>query len=71
LFPTANVVAVDRFGTSGPALGAYRSAQIGIGAAAGWLVGRLGETFSLRATLAVAVAVPVLLIFFVSPDRRV
>jgi predicted MFS family arabinose efflux permease len=70
LFPTANVVAVDRFGTSGPALGAYRSAQIGIGAAAGWLIGRLGETFSLRATLAVAVSVPVLLIFFVRPDRR-
>jgi fucose permease len=70
LFPTANVVAVDRFGAHGPALGAYRSTQIGIGAAAGWLIGRLGETFSLRATLTVAVSVPVLLVVVVRPRRR-
>jgi predicted MFS family arabinose efflux permease len=70
LFPTANVVAVDRFGAHGPALGAYRSTQIGIGAAAGWLIGRLGETFSLRATLTVAVSIPVLLLVVVRPSRR-
>jgi len=61
-FPIANMVAVDYFGTNGPALGAYRSAQIGIGAAAGWLIGRVGETVGLRATLLVAVASPLLLI---------
>lgn len=64
LFPIANLVAIDRFEASGPALGAYRSAQIGIGAAAGWLIGRLGVSVGLRTTLAVAVAVPVLLLVF-------
>jgi predicted MFS family arabinose efflux permease len=67
LFPVANVVAVDRFGANGPALGAYRSAQIGIGAAAGWLIGALGATVGLRPTLAVAVAVPVLLVAALHP----
>jgi predicted MFS family arabinose efflux permease len=57
-FPVANMVAVDYFGAHGPALGAYRSAQIGIGAAAGWLIGRIGETVGLRPTLLVAVATP-------------
>ena len=61
-FPVANMVAVDHFGAHGPALGAYRSAQIGIGAAAGWLIGRIGETVGLRATLLVAVASPLLLV---------
>jgi predicted MFS family arabinose efflux permease len=57
-FPVANMVAVDYLGAHGPALGAYRSAQIGIGAAAGWLIGRIGETVGLRPTLLVAVATP-------------
>lgn len=70
LFPVANMVAVDRFGGHGPALGAYRSAQIGIGAAAGWLIGRLGESFGLRVTLAVAVATPALLVVLLKPPRR-
>ncbi|MEJ7720578.1 MAG: hypothetical protein WKF58_09075 [Ilumatobacteraceae bacterium] len=52
LFPVANMVAVDEFGGHGPSLGAYRSAQIGIGALAGWSIGRIGESTSLRATLA-------------------
>ena len=69
LFPVANLVALDRFGANGPALGAYRSAQIGIGAVAGWLIGRLGVLVGLRATLAVAVATPVLLLV-VLPGRR-
>jgi predicted MFS family arabinose efflux permease len=68
-FPVANVVAVDYFGGNGPALGAYRSAQIGIGAAAGWLIGRLGEVVGLRSTLLVAVATPLLLV--VALSRRV
>jgi predicted MFS family arabinose efflux permease len=67
LFPVANLVAVDLFGAHGPALGAYRSAQIGIGAAAGWLIGRLGVAVGLRTTLAVAVAVPVVLVFLLRP----
>ena len=61
-FPVANMVAVDNFGSSGPALGAYRSAQIGIGAAAGWLIGRIGEVVGLRATLFVAVVTPLVLV---------
>jgi DHA1 family inner membrane transport protein len=60
-FPVANMVAVDYFGSNGPALGAYRSAQIGIGAAAGWLIGQLGEVVGLRWTLLVAVATPLVL----------
>ena len=57
------MVAVDHFGAHGPALGAYRLAQIAIGAAAaGWLIGRIGETVGLRATLLVAVASPLLLV---------
>jgi MFS transporter, YNFM family, putative membrane transport protein len=61
-FPVANMVAVDYFGAHGPALGAYRSAQIGIGAAAGWLIGRIGEVVGLRPALLVAVATPFLLV---------
>ena len=56
------MVAVDYFGAHGPALGAYRSAQIGIGAAAGWLIGRIGEVVGLRPTLLVAVATPFVLV---------
>ena len=65
-FPVANMVAVDYFGASGPALGAYRSAQIGIGAAAGWLIGRVGEAVGLRSTLLVAVACPLVLVVVLS-----
>ncbi len=61
-FPVANIVAVDYFGAHGPALGAYRSAQIAVGAAAGWLIGRIGETVGLRWTLLIAVASPLLLV---------
>lgn len=67
LFPVANIVAIERFGNHGPSLGAYRSAQIGIGAAAGWLIGGLGEVVGLRATLLVAVATPALLVMFLRP----
>lgn len=62
LFPVANLVAVDRFGSDGPALGAYRSAQIGIGAIAGALIGVVGAAVGLRVTLAVAVACPAVLV---------
>lgn len=62
LFPVANLVAVDRFGSDGPALGAYRSAQIGIGALAGALIGIVGAVVGLRVTLAIAVACPAVLL---------
>ncbi len=68
LFPVANLVALDRFGGHGPALGAYRSAQIGIGAAAGWLIGWLGAAVGLRTTLAIAVASPILLLVLLRPE---
>lgn len=67
LFPVANLVAVEHFGSHGPALGAYRSAQIGIGAAAGALIGLLGAVVGLRVTLAFAVACPAVLLFLRSP----
>lgn len=70
LFPVANLLAVDRFSGHGPSLGAYRSAQIGIGAAAGWLIGGLGEIVGLRATLLVAVVTPMLFIVFLRPAVR-
>lgn len=70
LFPVANLVAVDRFAADGPALGAYRSAQIAIGAIAGALIGVIGSMVGLRATLTVAVAVPsVLLLLRRDPTR--
>jgi hypothetical protein len=62
LGPIANFVAVEQFGSDGPALGAFRSTQIGIGAAAGWLIGWLGEAIGLRRTLLVAVLSPLLLV---------
>lgn len=62
LFPIANVVAVDEFGSHGPSLGVYRSTQIGVGALVGALVGVIGAAVGLRFTLAVAVASPMLLI---------
>src|SRR5690606_7669463 len=69
LFPVANLVAVDRFGSDGPALGAYRSAQIGIGALAGALIGVVGAAVGLRVTLALAVACPAVLLAL-RTDRR-
>jgi len=62
LFPVANLLALDRFGAKGTALGAYRSAQIGIGALAGLLIGVLGDSVGLRPTLAFAVLTPLVLL---------
>ena len=63
LFPIANLLAVERFGRHGGALGAYRSAQIGIGALAGFLIGTIGEHVGLRPVLAVACCAPLLLVW--------
>lgn len=67
LFPVANVLAVERFGQRGTALGAYRSAQIGLGAAAGVVIGVLGDAVGLRPTLTVAVLCPALLLWICRP----
>ena len=59
----ANILAVERFGTNGMALGMYRSLQIGIGAAASALVGLVAEAAGLRPTLAIAMLVPLALLW--------
>ncbi|MEO8266282.1 MAG: MFS transporter [Ilumatobacteraceae bacterium] len=63
LGPIANVLAVERFGGDGMALGAYRSVQIALGAAASALIGVCGELLGLRPTLAVATLAPLTLLW--------
>ena len=63
LGPVANVLAVERFGGDGMALGAYRSVQIALGAAASALIGLAGDMFGLRPTLAVATLTPLALLW--------
>jgi predicted MFS family arabinose efflux permease len=63
LFPIANVLALERFGGQGTAIGLYRSVQIGIGALASAVIGVVGHTVGLRPILAVAVTSPVLLLW--------
>ncbi|MGH9133297.1 MAG: MFS transporter [Ilumatobacteraceae bacterium] len=67
IFPAANVLAVERFGGNGLALGAYRSIQIGIGALAGVLIGN--SPIGLRWTVLVCVLVPLSLLWFCRPPR--
>lgn len=63
LGPVANVLAVEHFGGNGMALGAYRSVQIALGAAASALIGLAGDVFGLRPTLAVAALTPLTLLW--------
>lgn len=65
IFPVANVLAVERFGRNGMALGAYRSVQIGIGAVAGVAIGN--SPFGLRTTVFVCVLLPLVLVWFCRP----
>jgi predicted MFS family arabinose efflux permease len=67
LGPVANILAVERFGQNGMALGAYRSVQIALGAAASAVVGFAAEAAGLRPTLAVAMLVPLALIWICRP----
>jgi predicted MFS family arabinose efflux permease len=67
LGPISNMVAVMKFGGDGPALGTFRSVQIGIGAVAGWSIGQFGELVGLRPALFVAVLTPILLVVFLRP----
>ena len=67
IFPVANVLAVERFGGNGLALGAYRSAQIGVGALAGVIIGN--SPIGLRWTVLVCVLAPMSLLWFCRPVR--
>lgn len=62
LFPLANVLAFQRVGRQGPALGAFRSLQLGAGAAAGFLIGAVASQAGLRPTVAVVGALPLVLL---------
>jgi predicted MFS family arabinose efflux permease len=65
LAPVANVLALDSFEEHGELLGAFRSAQIGFGAAASALLGAGAATIGLRPSLIVAaVLVPASLVRF-------
>lgn len=63
LGPVANILAVERFGQHGMALGMYRSIQIALGALASAAVGLVAEIVGLRPTLGVAMLVPLLLLW--------
>lgn len=62
LGPVANVLAFDSFGGEGMLLGAFRSAQIGLGAAASAAIGGASSLVGLRPSLVVAALVPLLLV---------
>lgn len=62
LFPLANVLAFERVGRSGGALGAFRSLQLGAGAAAGFVLGAVAEGVGLRPTVAVVTLLPFVLL---------
>lgn len=71
LGPVANMLAVERFGQNGMALGMYRSIQIALGALASAIVGLVADAVGLRATLTVAAGtVPIALLYICRPDRR-
>ncbi len=63
LGPIANMLAVNRFGGDGIALGAFRSLQIAVGAVAGVLIGVGGERFGLKPVLAIAMVLPASLLW--------
>lgn len=69
LGPVANILAVERFGQNGMALGMYRSIQIAMGALAGAAVGLIAEAVGLRPTLTVAAFTPLALLWICRPDR--
>jgi len=56
------VLAFDSFGAEGMLLGAFRSAQIGLGAATSAAIGGASSLVGLRPTLVVAALVPLLLV---------
>jgi predicted MFS family arabinose efflux permease len=68
LGPVANILAVERFGQNGMALGMYRSVQIALGAAGSAVVGVVAGAVGLRPTLAVATLVPLALLWICRGD---
>ena len=68
LGPVANILAVERFGQNGMALGMYRSVQIALGATASAVVGVVAGAVGLRPTLAVATLVPLALLWICRGD---
>jgi predicted MFS family arabinose efflux permease len=68
LGPVANILAVERFGQNGMALGMYRSVQIALGAAGSAVVGVVAGAVGLRPTLAVATLVPLALLWICRED---
>ena len=62
LGPVANVLAFDSFGAEGMLLGAFRSAQIGLGAATSAAIGGASSLVGLRPPRVVAALVPLLLV---------
>lgn len=62
LFPLANLLAFERVGTRTPALGVFRSIQLGAAAVAGFAIGAVADTVGLRPTVAVVGCLPVLLV---------
>ena len=62
LFPLANVLAFDRVGRRGGALGAFRSLQLAAGAVAGFVIGHVAEWAGLRPTVAIVTLLPLVLV---------
>ncbi len=62
LFPLANLLAFERVGQRGGALGAFRSVQLASGAVAGFVVGTAADAFGLRPTVAVVAVLPAILL---------
>lgn len=62
LFPLANLLAFERVGSHGPALGAFRSLQLGAGAVAGLGIGVAADAAGLRPTVAVISTLPLALL---------
>jgi predicted MFS family arabinose efflux permease len=69
LGPVANILAVERFGQNGMALGMFRSVQIAMGALASAIVGVVAEWTGLRPTLTVAAFTPLALLWICRPGR--
>ncbi len=61
LGPLANLLALEAFGGQGTVIGAWRSAQIALGAAASALLGAASAAVGLRPALAVAALLPIVL----------
>ncbi|HET6548253.1 MAG TPA: MFS transporter, partial [Solirubrobacter sp.] len=71
LGPVGNVLALDAFAGRGQLLGAFRSAQITLGAATSAILGAAAVAFDLRAPLAVAaIAIPAALLALRVRERQ-